>query len=150
MPRAAATDEQQQVMIRLAGTLRMLRETEHMSIREFAKKIGIDASGLFRLENGTNPNPSIFLIRKLATAFDLTIDELMNFDATPCPTCGGRGWVKGEGADLKGEYTCTECGHHDEFPRGQKMIRCGGCGRSIFLVRINPEGDPSNPSDVGN
>jgi transcriptional regulator with XRE-family HTH domain len=88
------SDEQQAVMLRLAATIRMLREKEHMSIREFAEKAGIDHSALFRIENGTNLNPSIFLIRKLAKNFDLTVDELMNFDAKPCPTCGGRGWIK--------------------------------------------------------
>lgn len=82
-------------MLRLAATLRMLREQEHMSIRELAEKIGINHSDLFRLENGTTQNPSVFLVNKIAKAFDFTVDELMNFDAVPCPTCGGRGWVKG-------------------------------------------------------
>lgn len=87
-------DEQTTVMIRLAGTIRMLREKEHLSIREFAEKVGLNHSDVFRLENGTTRNPSVFTIKRLAKAFDLTVDELMNFDAVPCPTCGGRGWIQ--------------------------------------------------------
>jgi transcriptional regulator with XRE-family HTH domain len=89
------TEEQTIVMIRLAGTIRMLREKENLSIRDFADKVGINHSDLFRLENGTTRNPSLFMIRKIAKTFDLTVDELMNFDAVTCPTCGGRGWIKG-------------------------------------------------------
>jgi transcriptional regulator with XRE-family HTH domain len=87
-------DEEVPIMVRLAGTIRMLREQEGMSIREFAEKVGVNHSDLFRLENGTTQNPSVFLINRIAKALDLTVDELMNFDAVPCPTCGGRGWVK--------------------------------------------------------
>jgi transcriptional regulator with XRE-family HTH domain len=89
-----AVDEQQVTMNRLAVTLQMLRQKEGMSLREFAKKLKVDPSGLSRLENATNLNPSIFLIQKIAKALDFTVDELMNFEAKPCPTCGGRGWVK--------------------------------------------------------
>lgn len=94
MPRKAATDEQQKIVMRLANTIRWMREKERLSIRELATKTGINHSDLFRLENGTTMNPSVFLIRKVAKYFGLTVDELMNFDAKPCPTCGGRGWVK--------------------------------------------------------
>jgi transcriptional regulator with XRE-family HTH domain len=90
------TEEQAIVMMRLASTIRMLRESENMSIRDFAEKLDINHSDLFRLENGTTRNPSLFMIRKIAKTFDLTVDELMNFDAITCPTCGGRGWIKGD------------------------------------------------------
>lgn len=89
-----AVDDQQAIMNRLAFTLQLLRRKEGVSLREFAKKLRVDPSGLSRLENGTNLNPSIFLIQKIAKALDLSVDELMNFNAEPCPTCGGRGWVK--------------------------------------------------------
>ena len=89
------TDDTAIIIGRLAGTIRFLREKENMSIRDFAEKLDINHSDLFRLENGTTRNPSLFMIRKIAQAFDLTVDELMNFDAVTCPTCGGRGWIKG-------------------------------------------------------
>jgi transcriptional regulator with XRE-family HTH domain len=65
-----------------------------MSIRDFADKIGVGHSYIYRLENGSTKNPSVFLVAKIAQTFDLTVDELMNFSAEPCPTCGGIGWIK--------------------------------------------------------
>lgn len=88
------TDNTNETMARLAGSIRLLRAAERMSIREFADKIGVNHSDVFRLENGSTKNPSIFLIAKIAQAFDLTVDELMNFKAKPCPNCGGAGWMK--------------------------------------------------------
>jgi len=82
------------IMVRLAGTIRFLRDKEQLSIRDFAEKVGLNHSDVFRLENGTTRNPSVFTINKIAKAFNLTVDELMNFDAVTCPTCGGRGWIK--------------------------------------------------------
>lgn len=87
-------DEQEKIVRRLAGTLIWLREHEKLSLRELAKKADIHPSELSRLENGTTMNPSIFQIRKLAQYYGMTVDEMMNFDAKTCPTCGGRGWVK--------------------------------------------------------
>lgn len=88
------SDEWNAIILRLGNTVRMLREKEHLSIRELAEKVGVGHSDLFRIENGSTRNPSIYLIRKIAQTFDLTVDELMNFNAKTCPTCGGRGWVK--------------------------------------------------------
>src|SRR5690242_9495539 len=42
------TEEQATVMMRLASTIRMLREKENMSIRDFAEKLNIGHSDLFR------------------------------------------------------------------------------------------------------
>jgi len=94
MPARKATEAQATIMIRLASTIRLLREKENMSIRDFAEKVGINHSDVFRLENGTTRNPSIFMIRKIAETFDLTVDELMNFNAVTCPMCNGRGWIQ--------------------------------------------------------
>jgi transcriptional regulator with XRE-family HTH domain len=86
------TKKQEEVMVRLGSTIRFLRGG--MSLRELAKEIGVGHSDLFRLESGTTRNPSIFLIHKVAEHFNMTVDELMNFQAKACPTCNGRGWVK--------------------------------------------------------
>ena len=88
------TDDERKRMAKLGGTVALLRQKERMSIREFAKKAGLNHSDIFRLENGNTTNPSIFLIARLAKAFGLTVDELMNFNAKECPTCKGAGWVK--------------------------------------------------------
>jgi len=82
-------------MVRLAGTIGLLRNGSGLSLRELADKAGVGHSDLFRLENASTKNPSLFLIRNIAKAFGMSVDELMNFDAKICPTCGGSGWVKG-------------------------------------------------------
>lgn len=87
-------DEQIKIMKRLAGVMILLRKQEGLSLRELAEKTGVSHSDLFRLETGKTLNPSIFLIRRIAEGFGMTVDEFMNFDAKPCPTCGGAGWVK--------------------------------------------------------
>lgn len=87
-------DNQQETMRRLAGVIRLLREKEGVSLRVFAKNAKIDFSALYRLEMGSNLNPSIFLIRRVAKSFGMTVDELMNFDAKECPTCKGAGWIR--------------------------------------------------------
>lgn len=89
-------DEQDELMHRLAGTISLLRKQKQMSLREFAELAGVDHSALFRLENGSTRNPELFLIRKLARVLGMSVDELMNFNAVPCPTCHGAGWVKGD------------------------------------------------------
>lgn len=88
------TSIEDEITNRLSSTIYRLREAEKMSLRDLADKIGIGHSDLFRLESGTTKNPTIFTLRKIAKYFGLTVDELMNFDAKTCPTCGGRGWVK--------------------------------------------------------
>ena len=87
-------DEQEKIVARLAATLSLLRQEQKLSLRELSEKTDVNHSELFRLENGTTKNPTIFQIRKLAIYYGMTVDELMNFDAKTCPTCGGRGWVK--------------------------------------------------------
>lgn len=87
-------NEPDPIMLRLAGTIRMLRDKQRLSYRELAEKVGCGSSDIFRLENASTGNPSVFLIQKVARYFGLTVDELMDFNAVPCPTCGGSGWVK--------------------------------------------------------
>lgn len=82
-------------MQKLGVSVRMLRETQKLSLREFAAKHDLDPSTLHRIENGTTLDPSVFLIHKLAQAFGVTVDELMNLSMKECPTCKGSGWVKG-------------------------------------------------------
>lgn len=86
--------EQEEIMVRLGTTIRFLRGG--MSLRELSEKTEVPHSNLFRLEAGITKDPPLFLIRKIAEHFNLTVDELMNFDAKVCPTCKGRGWVKGK------------------------------------------------------
>lgn len=84
--------KQEDIMVRLGATLRFLRGG--MSLRELAEKANVPHSNLFRLEAGVTKDPPLFLIRSIAEYFNLTVDELMNFNAEACPTCKGRGWVR--------------------------------------------------------
>ena len=96
MKKKTATEEQIEVMRRLGFGIRMLREKSRLSLREFADKAGVNHADVYRLENAGTFNPSIFLILRIAKGFDLTVDELMNFEAKTCPTCKGAGWIKGK------------------------------------------------------
>lgn len=87
-------EDQEKLMQKLGVAVRLMREKKMLSIREFASEHGLDPSTLYRIENGTTLNPSVFLIEQLAEAFGVTVDELMHFNVKECPTCKGTGWVK--------------------------------------------------------
>ena len=87
------TNEQQAIMNRLGAKLARMRDERGMSIRDFADVLGVESSLYFRLETAATPNPSIFTIQTIARSLGMTVDKLMNFDATTCPTCRGMGYV---------------------------------------------------------
>lgn len=87
-------EDQEKLMQQLGIAVRLMREKKMLSIREFASMHDLDPSTLYRIENGTTLNPSVFLINQLAQAFGVTVDELMHFSVKECPTCNGTGWVK--------------------------------------------------------
>lgn len=101
--RNSKNEEHIETMRHLSGTVVLLRKSQGLSLRELAEKAGISHSDLFRIENGSTLNPSIYLINSIAQALGLSIDELMTFDAVECPTCKGSGWIRksqeGEGSE---------------------------------------------------
>lgn len=61
----------------LADNIKKLRKKHKWSQEELAKKADITYSTLIKIESGTNTNPTINTIRKIANAFKVVIDELL-------------------------------------------------------------------------
>ena len=90
----ADNDDQVEIMAQLGGTIALLRKEQGLSIREMAEEIGISHSDLFRIETGASSNPSLFLIRKIAQRFEMSIDQILRINVEKCPTCQGAGWIR--------------------------------------------------------
>jgi transcriptional regulator with XRE-family HTH domain len=60
----------------LAENLKKLRKQRKLSQEELAKKAGVTYSTLIKLESGVNKNPTIKTIQQIATALEVTLDEL--------------------------------------------------------------------------
>lgn len=58
-------------------TIKMLRERAGIPPGAFAKKAGISVRSLYNIEHARSPNPRLSMVAKLATALDLTIDQLV-------------------------------------------------------------------------
>ncbi|TMQ91737.1 helix-turn-helix transcriptional regulator [Actinomadura soli] len=85
--------------------IRARREELGLSIRQVAKKAGLDSGGLTTIENGrTVHSPRPETIRRLAYALDVPVTELLSrigYDVTPTPP------------DLR-SYLCEQYGHLPE------------------------------------
>jgi transcriptional regulator with XRE-family HTH domain len=60
----------------LAQNIKKLRKQRKLSQEELAKKAGVTYSTLIKLESGVNKNPTIKTIQQIATALEVTLDEL--------------------------------------------------------------------------
>lgn len=65
--------------MKLSEILNQYIETQHISIREFARRTGLANSYVANLVNGTNANPTLDAIAKISKAMNVTKNEL--FDA---------------------------------------------------------------------
>lgn len=54
-----------------------LRKKHHLSQEQLAKKAGITYSTLIKIESGSNKNPTLETLTKLADVFKIKIDELV-------------------------------------------------------------------------
>jgi transcriptional regulator with XRE-family HTH domain/mannose-6-phosphate isomerase-like protein (cupin superfamily) len=76
--RDAVADAGAQLRHPVAGVgaqLRERRQAAHMSLRQFAKKLGVSASFISQLENGKS-QPSVATLYLICSALDVTVDEL--------------------------------------------------------------------------
>jgi len=62
----------------LSTNIKKLRKQHHLSQEELAKKAGITYSTLIKIESGLNKNPTLETLRKIADAFKIKIDELVD------------------------------------------------------------------------
>lgn len=53
------------------------REIKGLSLPELARKAGISKGYLWQIENGSEPNPSIGVLDKIAKALDTTVADLV-------------------------------------------------------------------------
>ena len=60
----------------LAENIKKLRKQRGLSQEELAKKAGVTYSTLIKLESGVNKNPTIKTIQQIASALEVTLDEL--------------------------------------------------------------------------
>lgn len=74
--------EVSQFCIELGKHLRTLRKERGLSIEEIAYKAEIDAQNLRKYELGRQ-EMKISMLKRIATAFDLTTSELLVFDKKP-------------------------------------------------------------------
>ncbi|MCG2713071.1 MAG: helix-turn-helix domain-containing protein [Candidatus Omnitrophica bacterium] len=61
----------------LASNIKKLRKKHHLSQEQLAQKAGITYSTLIKIESGTNKNPTLETLTKLAGVFKIKIDELV-------------------------------------------------------------------------
>ncbi|MDP8289665.1 MAG: helix-turn-helix transcriptional regulator [Candidatus Susulua stagnicola] len=61
----------------LAANIKKLRKKHHLSQEQLAQKAGITYSTLIKIESGSNKNPTLETLTKLANAFKIKIDELV-------------------------------------------------------------------------
>jgi len=61
----------------LAQNIKKLRKQHKLSQEELARKAEITYSTLIKIESGSNKNPTIKTIYKIAKVFNVTIDDLM-------------------------------------------------------------------------
>ncbi len=60
----------------LAENIKKLRKQHNLSQEELAKEAGVTYSTLIKLESGANKNPTIKTLQQIATALEVTLDEL--------------------------------------------------------------------------
>ena len=61
----------------LSSNIKKLRKKHHLSQEQLAQKAGITYSTLIKIESGSNKNPTLETLTKLAAVFRIKIDELV-------------------------------------------------------------------------
>lgn len=61
----------------LAQNIKKLRKQKKLSQEELAKKAGITYSTLIKIESGANKNPTLDTLKKITSALNIKIDEII-------------------------------------------------------------------------
>jgi len=61
----------------LSANIKELRKKQQLSQEQLAQKAGITYSTLIKIESGSNQNPTLETLTKLANVFKIKIDELV-------------------------------------------------------------------------
>ena len=62
---------------RLAMNVKALRRQRELNQTDLAKRVGVSQAYIAMLEKGTNVNPTLALLTKLARALKVTVTELL-------------------------------------------------------------------------
>jgi len=61
----------------LSANIKELRKKHQLSQEQLAQKAGVTYSTLIKIESGSNKNPTLETLTKLANVFKIKIDELV-------------------------------------------------------------------------
>ena len=62
----------------ITKTLRKLREAKGLSQEKLARLADVANNTIIKMESGENKNPTLETLRKVAKAFGVSVDELIN------------------------------------------------------------------------
>lgn len=82
----------------LGKIITSLRIQRGLSLSELARQVGIGKGHLHQIEAGRQ-EPRVNLAVRLAKTLGVTVEDLISTDGETvieCPTCEGRGWIKGK------------------------------------------------------
>ena len=68
-----------EIMMKMAGRIKKLREENGLSQQEFAAKIDYEKSNASRMESG-KVNFRLLTLAKVAKVFNMTLSQLMNIE----------------------------------------------------------------------
>lgn len=74
-------------------TLKRLRESKGLSLRDVAAKTGVSISLISRVENGHLGDTNFGAVKAICDALGITLNDLYTSNIKVCPTCEGHGWV---------------------------------------------------------
>lgn len=61
----------------LSQNIKRLRKQHKFSQEELAKRANITYSTLIKIESGANDNPTVKTLKKIATVFKISMDDLL-------------------------------------------------------------------------
>lgn len=108
----------------LGHTIKYLRDLESVSQHGFAIRSGVPIDTLKRLEQGKRKNPRLSTLRKIASAFDITLDALVGEDKVRIENERHRNPITksvdelvalGDSADARGEYDVALRHYYDSL-----------------------------------
>lgn len=62
----------------LANNIRKLREAKGLSQEKLARLADVANNTLIKMESGENQNPTLVTLKKVAKAFGVSVDDLIN------------------------------------------------------------------------
>jgi transcriptional regulator with XRE-family HTH domain len=62
----------------LGENIRQILHDKWMSQAELARATGVDCTTISKLISGSRSNPSLEIVKKIANALDVTVDELIS------------------------------------------------------------------------